>query len=39
MFEAIDRRGLFRRPGLLQRARQRRREARARKAEMRSMKR
>ncbi len=30
MFEAIDRRGLFRRPGLLQRARQRRR---ARKAE------
>jgi PLD-like domain/Phospholipase D Active site motif len=32
MFEAIDRRGLFRRPGMLQRARQRWREVRARKA-------
>lgn len=38
MFEAVDRRGLFRRPGMLQRARRRRREARARKAEMRRMK-
>jgi len=36
MFEAIDRRGLFGRPGLLHRARQRRRAKRARKAELRS---